>query len=104
MPTRKENALFAGLLQPFGFENLRLLVGTNADNSCNCVLFLRTILAFAMAVRMKGSCPVIQSYTLQEAGSVVFSTSWRDHNSFGHHGAPLMGVFVRVQLRSFPQP
>lgn len=44
------------------------------------------------------SCSVINSFVCQELGSVLFSTRWNDHNSFGHVGAPLMGMAVRVSF------
>lgn len=42
------------------------------------------------------SCSVVNCFVCQELGSVLFSTRWNDHNSFGHVGAPLMGMAVRV--------
>ena len=98
LPTPKENAQFAALLQPFGVENLRLLVTCNANHPCNRLLFLRTILAFATQGPFTGSCSVVQTFSLPEKGSILFSTAWRDHNSFGHFGAPLMGMCVKVPL------
>ena len=99
LPTPKGNGQFAALLQPSGLENLQLLVTCNTNHPCNRLLFLRTILAFSIVGHISRSCPVIQAYSLQEYGTILFSTTWKDHNTFGHFGAPLMGMCVKVCVR-----
>lgn len=87
----KENRSLLPLLQMNGYDCLHTVINNGSEISSACILFLRVMLR----------CSVIRCCISQELGSVLFSTAWYDYNTFGHCGAPLMGVYT--QLRSAPE-
>ena len=45
-------------------------------------------------------CSVVHTYVDQGLGAVLLSSSWKDYNTFGHVGAPLMGFQACVESYS----
>ena len=74
-----------------GYDHIHTIIHCGNETSNACILFLRVIL----------QASVIRCCVSQELGSVLFSTAWFDINTFGHCGAPLMGMYA--QLRSAPE-
>ncbi|KAK8804087.1 hypothetical protein WA171_000180 [Blastocystis sp. BT1] len=90
LPIDPAERLIKPLLIQTGMDRLQLVVNMNDLPTCNCILFLRAFLL----------CPVIQAYAHQELGNLLFSSSFKDNNTFGHVGGPLMGM--EVMMRSVP--